>query len=440
MSRAAGVLAKLESMSLAADARKAVRLIRSAIRTRSAIGSAERTQRERGPLKSGHFQIAVYFADGPVNLYQLRQWYAPLIELSKTWPVLIIARTGTGAEALFAESPLPVHYARSIDEIESVLADQPLRVVLYVNQNTRNFQMFRYGHRWHVFISHGESDKVYMQSNQIRSYNYAFVAGDAAMARLRAALWDYDVDRRAIPIGRPQVDHFGDAAPPYPADERTVIFYAPTWEGDRSSMEYGSIITHGEAIAGAVLADDRLRLVYRPHPRSGVYNPAYGAAHRRIVAAIEKANAEDPAARHVYDVSPTIDWQLSTTDIAVMDVSAMVYDRLAVGKPLLVTRPVNPLTTVDERGYLAACDWLEATSAGRVEDLVAIADDPDVVARLSHWSRQYFGDTAAGASTARFHAGIEHLMQEWERWNATTAPLVVADHDDDEDLERDFEA
>ena len=43
----------------------------------------------------------------------------------------------------------------------------------------------------------------------------------------------------------------------------------------------------------------------------------------------------------MYDDAPELGWQLSAPDVAVVDISAMVYDRLAANKPLLVTRPVS---------------------------------------------------------------------------------------------------
>lgn len=416
-------------MSILGDARKVVRLFSGALSSRAAIAEAERLDRQRGPLPPRHFQVAVYFADGPVNLYQMRQWYAPLVKLAETRPVVVIARAASGAAALLKESPLPVVYARTIDDVESLLASQQIRVVLYVNQNTRNFQMFRYGHRWHVFISHGESDKVYMRSNQIGAYDYAFVAGDAAIARLRGALWDYDIDRRALPIGRPQADYFGARPAPYPADGRVTVFYAPTWEGDRASMSYGSIVTHGEALAAAVLADPTLRLVFRPHPRSGVSDREYGVALRRIVAAIGAANAADPTAHHVFDESPDLDWQLLAPDIAVMDVSAMVYDRLATGKALFVTRPVDPAAVIDDEGYLSECEWLDARDAADVGALVTRAQQPDVTARLAQWSQHYFGDTTPGAATARFEDAIGRLVAEWEVWHARAGAQGIDDEE-----------
>lgn len=365
-------------------------------------------------------------------MYQVRQWYRPLQKLAETWPVVVISRNATGAQALLDDGALPVAFAPSVRAVESVIAAQDIRVVLYVNQNTRNFQMFRYGRRWHVFINHGESDKMYMTTNQFKAYDYALIAGDAARDRLERVLWDYDLDARTIAIGRPQADHYSGVLP-YTPDERTVVLYAPTWEGDRPSAHYGSIRTHGEDLAAAVLASPRHRLVYRPHPRSGVVDGAYGEANRRIIAAIAAANASDPSAQHVFDDKPELGWQLAAADVAVVDISAMVYDRLAADKPLLVTRPVDAAAVVDTGGYLSDAEWLHAADAA---DIVRVADrvvdDPESTARLEGWVRHYFGDTAPGASTARFHGAIDLLMRRWDEWDARTA-AAAADADADLD-------
>jgi len=405
-------------MPFVRDARLAVGLLRKAVATRTARRDLHRALAARGPLPEQTFRIAVYFADGAVNMYQMRQWYAPLRELAETWPVVVISRAIRGADALLKDGELPVAYAPTVRDVEQVLAEQDIRLVFYVNQNTRNFQMFRYGRRWHVFINHGESDKMYMTTNQFKAYDYAFVAGDAARARLGRVLWDYDLDRRTYAIGRPQADHAA-GEPPYPADDRTVVLYAPTWEGDRPSAHYGSIRTHGEALVSALLATGRHRVVYRPHPRSGVVDPEYGAANARIIAALTAANRADPTAHHVHDTSPTLGWQLRSTDLAVLDISAMVYDRLAFSAPLLITRPSDPEAEVDAAGYLSACEWLDAESSG---DIVAQAErvlgDPEAVERLHQWVRHYFGDTTPGASTARFRAAVDELMDRWETWHA----------------------
>lgn len=424
-------------MGLVSDGKKAVALIGKAVRNRAAVRRVTRALASRPQHPRFHYRVAVYFADGNVNMYQMRQWYKPLADLARTWPVVVLSRSATGAQALLAEDSPPVAFVPTVRDLEAFLAEQDIRVVLYVNQNTRNFQMFRYGRRWHVFINHGESDKMYMTTNQYKAYDFAFIAGDAARERLSRVLWDYDVDRRAIAIGRPQADHYSGSLP-YSPDDRIVVLYAPTWEGDRPSAHYGSIASHGEALAAAVLASPRHRLIYRPHPRSGVVDPAYGAANRRIVAAIAAANAADPAAGHVHDDGPDLGWQLSAADVAVVDISAMVYDRLAADKPLLVTRPIDPAAAIDTHGYLSACEWLDASAAASViAETDRVLGDPEAVARLEHWVRHYFGDTSPGAATNRFHAAIGHLMDEWGRWYALSSDEDDPDEGDEAELDDD---
>ncbi|KZX21186.1 hypothetical protein [Rathayibacter tanaceti] len=400
---------------LLTDARLARRVGGELLASRRARGAVARLVAERGPLPEGRFEIGVYFADGDINLYQVRQWYRPLAELAQSHPVVLLSRAASAAQVLLSESPVPVAYVRSVADLESTVESQPLRLILYVNQNARNFQMMRYGRRWHVFVNHGESDKMYMTTNQFKAYDYSLIAGDAALARLQRVLWDYDVDRRALAIGRPQADHFAGRTP-FEPDERQVVLYAPTWEGDRPAAGYGSIRSHGVALVRSLLADRRFRLIYRPHPRSGAVDADYGAADREIIAMIASANAADPEARHVHDTGPELGWQLAAADLAVLDVSAMVYDRLATGRPLLVTRPVSSVAEVDESGYLGDAEWLRAEDAsGIVGRIESVEHDAEAVERLQRWVFHYFGDTAPGAATRRFHTAIEHLLAEWER-------------------------
>lgn len=422
-------------MGIISDGRKALALVRKAVNNRVAAHDVRGHLAGAPVPPSQHFRIAVYFADGAVNMYQIRQWYKPLAELARTWPVVVLSRNPTGARALLTDGALPVAFTPTVRSLEAYLAEQDIRIVLYVNQNTRNFQMFRYGHRWHVFINHGESDKMYMTTNQFKAYDYALVAGDAARERLGRVLWDYDVAARTIPIGRPQADHYSGTLP-YSPDERTVVLYAPTWEGDRPSAHYGSIRTHGEALAAALLASPDHRLIYRPHPRSGVVDAEYGAANQRIVDAIDAANRADPAAQHVFDDRPDLGWQLAAADVAVVDISAMVYDRLAADKPLLVTRPLDPEAVVDTHGYLSDAEWLDAAaSAGIVSAVRRLQEDRAAVERLEGWVRHYFGETAPGAATARFHGAISELMDRWETWHLRTVDDIDEPDQDEADLD-----
>jgi hypothetical protein len=390
------------------------RVVKNLMKGRSSRRAVAEQARLRETVPPRSIQIAVYFADDDVNLYQLRQWYAPLAELAKTWPVAIISRNPVASLALWKEAPVPTVYLRTVAALENFVAQQDIRIVFYVNQNTRNFQMFRYGSMWHVFINHGESDKMYMTTNQFKAYDYSLVAGDAARDRLSRTLWNYDLDARTISIGRPQADHFAGTTP-YTPDSRTTVLYAPTWEGDRPAAAYGSIATHGVALVTALLASGRHRVIYRPHPRSGVVDPSYARANHTIISAIARANAADPTVTHVYDTSATLGWQLASSDVAITDISAMVYDRLATGRPIIVTRPARPEADIDEGGYLGDAEWLDASAA---HDIVAAVDrvqtSEDAKRKLDWWVERYFGDTTPGAATERFHAAVGTLMTQWE--------------------------
>ena len=107
----------------------------------------------------------------------------------------------------------------------------------------------------------------------------------------------------------------------------------------------------------------------------------------------------------------------------------MVYDRLATGKPLMVTRPVNLAAEIDTSGYLSDCEWLYTEQSGAtqlgstpttgithaLDALDALAADGPAQARLHSWVTRYFGDTTPGSATARFHAAIAQLLGAWDR-------------------------
>jgi hypothetical protein len=254
----------------------------------------------------------------------------------------------------------------------------------------------------HVQLGHGESDKASSVSNQHKAYDLTFVGGDAGADRLGAALRGFDPSTRTVQVGRPQLDHTYPGAPDWPADGRPRVWYAPTWEGDRPSIAYGSVASHGVALVESLIADPRVRVLYRPHPRTGVTSPLHAAADRRIRELLGRAGDD-----HLVDAGP-YGWQWAFADACVTDVSAVAYDWLATGKPLVVTEPARsafrpasplldrlPLLRPDQAGAVLAL--LRERGLGR--------DEPDL--GLQELSRHYFGETADRASTGRFLAAIE---------------------------------
>jgi hypothetical protein len=384
-------------------ARTAGRLLRTAS-TRAANQVAGPRFAERAARRSRvpDGAVAVFFSGGPENLYQFEQWRRPLEELAAHLPVVVVVeRPDTGQEILRISS-LPVTFARGSRALEDLVVGRDVRVVLYLDQLEANFRVLRFASPVHVQIGHGESDKISSASNQHKAYDLVLVGGPAGSDRLQTALRGFDAATRTVQVGRPQLDHRYPGAPDWAPGSGRRVWYAPTWEGDRPSLAYGSLASHGVALVEALLAEGDVRVLYRPHPRAGLASPVHRAADRRIRDLLGSAGD-----RHLVDVGP-YGWQWAFADACVTDISAVAYDWLGTGKPLVITepaptayRPASPLL-----------DRLPLLAAGQAGEVVAALEDLGLGrggrdAGLEELSRYYFGVTEERASTARFLAAIQ---------------------------------
>jgi hypothetical protein len=343
--------------------------------------------------------IALFFGVGPENAYQFEQWRRPLEDLAARRPVAVIVDRPDTGRGVLASSSLPVAFARASGELETLVERHRISAVLYTNQVEQNFRMLRFADPVHIQIGHGESDKGGSVSNQHKAYDYTFIGGPAGRERLARALYDFDTEARIREVGRPQLDHDHPGAPDWPSDGRRRVLYAPTWEGDRETIRYGSLVSHGAAIIAALRADPRIRIIYRPHPRIGKASAAHAAADARIRTALS-ADGD----RHLVDLGP-YGWQWRFADHCITDVSAVAYDWLATGKPLVITEPAPSAY----RPPSALLDALPLLPADRAGDLALLL--PERSPRLAALSEHYFGETADRASTRRFEAALEEVIE-----------------------------
>jgi hypothetical protein len=349
--------------------------------------------------------VAVFFATDPSNLYQFQQWRRPLEELSeRIGTFVIVDRPDTGA-AVQLESRLPVAFARGSAALEDLVSRCGVRVVLYLNQVEPNFRMLRFGAPVHVQIGHGESDKGGSVSNQHKAYDVTLVGGPAGRDRL-ATLRGFDADARTRLIGRPQLDYDYPGAPPWPTGSGWRVFYAPTWEGDRPSIAYGSLVSHGVTMVDALLADPEVRLIYRPHPRTGTASTAHARADRAIRQRLRAARD-----RHLIDQGE-YGWQWAFAEACVTDVSAVASDWLATGKPLVVTAPAAGAHRPDSP-LLDRLPLLEPDQAGSVLDRLRAAGpgESSPTLEMAELRQYYFGEVADRASTRHFQDAILELAQ-----------------------------
>lgn len=305
--------------------------------------------------------VAVYFADAPASLHQLRRWYRPLKALNDIHPTVIVTSVPATYERVLKESGLPVAFASGAPALTRAVASRGIRVILYVNHNALNFRVLRFPEPVHVFIGHGESVKESSVSRQLKAYDFTFIADDSARERLRT-IRGYDPDTAAITGGAPWLDFLPAAPESWQPDDRTVVFYAPTWEGDRPTMGYGSVESHGEAIVAALLAEPRFRLIYRPHPWLGRVRAASREADARIRAAITRANRDDVIDTGEYG------WPLAVADVCIADVSSVAFDWAMTGKLMLVTEVPNESTA--SALHAAGTITLTVADAARVVSII----------------------------------------------------------------------
>ena len=281
-----------------------------------------------------------------------------------------------------------------------------LRAVFYVNQGTSNFQALRYPEPAHVHLSHGESEKISMISNQLKGYDYVFTAGQAARERIEQTLYGMS-DDRMFDVGRPQLDRPRSIPPEWKEFEAEhpdgkAVFYAPTWEGDSPSMAYGTIAYNGTQIVTSLL-EAGYRVIFRPHPRTGVMCHEFEKAVEDVAEVVES----DP--RGFLDKSPDVSWQLDEADLAVVEMTSVAFDWLASGKPLVMVKPHGPDAEVLEGGLLDRCPAVDSMSGESVVDLI-----DEAISRcglVSELAQFYLGDTAAGEQTARFIQSSERVIR-----------------------------
>ena len=352
-----------------------------------------------------HAAVAVFFATGPENLYQFEQWRLPLEHLARQRPVFVIVDRPDTGDLVLRGSSLPVAFARGSAALERLVAERDVRVVLYLNQLEANFRMLRFPSPVHIQIGHGESDKDSSISNQHKAYDLIFVGGDAGRDRLGQALRGFDATERTLLVGRPQLDYSYPGAPPWPRDSGTRVWYAPTWAGDRPSIAYGSLASHGVAMIEALLTDPSIRVIYRPHPRTGYTTREQRDADKAVRALLAKAGD-----RHLVD-RDEYGWQWDFADVCITDVSAVAYDWLATGKPLMITEPA-PSAYRPASPLLDTLPLLGVADAGKVlAKIRGLQGDSAAWEQLRGLAYHYFGDVSAQQSTKRFEDAIERAYQ-----------------------------
>ncbi|GAA2922413.1 hypothetical protein [Streptomyces enissocaesilis] len=228
--------------------------------------------------------VAMYFSGGTTSAYQANMWLSTLSELDGK--PLIVLRERFMVQKIQA-TDVPILCIPKVAHMFA-LENSTLKMMLHPANSGKTSQVLRIPSVKHAFTNHGESDKLSSCNPYAKAYDEVWVAGPAARERYQLAETGVD-DKDVVEVGRPQL------APilPYagaPEGTYTTVLYAPTWEGWDGNPGNTSVVLAGENLVRALLADDRVRLLYKPHPMTGSVVPEAGAADQRIRAMIAEAN------------------------------------------------------------------------------------------------------------------------------------------------------
>jgi hypothetical protein len=235
-------------------------------------------------------ETVLYFSGSKDSAYQVNMWLDTMENLDSK--PLIILRERAILNNL-APTTVPVICVPGGVHLMNMDLST-VRVALYAANVGKNIHMLRVPTIKHVFIGHGDSDKLASVNPYSKVYDEVWTAGRAG--RDRYAIADVGVrDDDIVEVGRPQLAPI-QTWQGVPEGRIPTVLYAPTWEGWDGNPGNTSVVLAGENIVKQLVqADPPVRVLYKPHPFTGNVSKEAGAAHRRITALVQKAAAERAA-------------------------------------------------------------------------------------------------------------------------------------------------
>jgi len=238
-------------------------------------------------------EVALYFSFAAVSrdfMYQVNMWIETLEQLDRR--PLIILRERASFRHL-SRTRLPVVCVPKADDLAE-LDLSGVRVVLYPGNAGKNVHMLRVAEAKHVFIGHGDSDKLASSNRVSKVYDEIWVAGRAGRDRYQRVR--HAISEEAIvEVGRPQLAPIRLHTDHIPGP-RPVVMYAPTWEGWSDDDCHTSLIPMGVALIEKLLSEN-VRIIYKPHPLTGRRSVEAAAADARIRQLLHASNDGPETAR-----------------------------------------------------------------------------------------------------------------------------------------------
>jgi len=282
-----------------------------------------------------------------------------------------------------------------------------VRGALYPHGAAANTDFITGSSATHVFLGHGDSDKPLSASERVLQYDLVTVAGQAAIDRFAVAGLSIPADKLRI-IGRPQTEGIEPANGPVPSP--ATVLYAPTWRHADDSLNVSSLAV-ADRIVQALL-DRGCTVVFRRH----FAGQNHAEAEAMIVRVNELLTADAAATGRPHRggpfamEEPLID-AFNSVDAMVSDVSGIVVDFMASGKPLVM----YAAQYADPEGFRAAHPSSAAAYVidrdlerlGEALD-AALGDDP-LAASRAELADHYLGGSDRADPARRFMDLVREL-------------------------------
>jgi hypothetical protein len=236
--------------------------------------------------------VILYFSGSKSSVYQINMWLSTLDALEQ--PSLIILREKGNLARLGATSSPIVCIPMAVDLMRFDLSTA--HCALYVANVGANIHLLREPGMKHVFIGHGDSDKVASVNPFGKVYDELWVAsqgGRDRWARADVGVRDEDI----VEVGRPQLHPIRPACQP-PAPGPKTVLYAPTWEGWDGDPYCSSLMLMGPSLVKSLLGMG-VRVLYKPHPLTGIRSAEARAVNQKIIALIEAAEVAGQSPEHL---------------------------------------------------------------------------------------------------------------------------------------------
>ncbi len=357
-------------------------------------------------------QFCLYFASGIGARYQVGMWLPYLRRIGR--PFVIVVRSLPMLEEireLTRGTGIPLLYRPTLRSLEDVVVDS-MKVAFYVNNAVRNTHLIERRELTHVWLNHGDSEKPACFNPVHAIYDRIFTAGQAGIDRYIRHGVRIPAEKFVV-VGRPQTEQISGPRGPIATVDQPTVLYAPTWQGPYADSRVYSLPV-GRQIVQALL-DRGVRVIFRAHP----FNHRFPAA-RQLLSDIETvldADRQRTGRDHLWGPAAeeqcTVEDCFNASDAMIADVSAVISDYLASGKPYAVVSVGRSEQQLLAEAPAAAAGYPIADDLSDLDGVLdrLLVSDPAVADR-ERMRCYYLGEHRPGHAADAFLTAARDLMSE----------------------------